>query len=99
MLETGDHTVETYNTRARFLAEADRARLVCLVFDQWMPQIAGLDLLARLRNQGMAMPTVPIVSTPGPAVSRCAAELGVFEVLEQPLAREDLLAEVGAAVA
>ena len=51
-----------------------------------------------MRDQGMAMPTLLIVSTRGPAVSRCAAGLGVFGVLEQPLARDDLLAEVGAAM-
>ena len=98
LLETAGHVVETYESGPRFLAEADPSRFACLVLDQRMPQVAGLDLLALLRGQGVATPTLLIVSTPGPALSRRAAELGVFRVLEKPLARDDLLAEIGAAV-
>ena len=64
-----------------------------------MPQIAGLDLLARLRSQGVTTPTLLIVSTPAAAVARRAAELGVREVLEKPLVQDDLLARIDAAVA
>ncbi len=66
---------------------------------QQMPQIAGLDLLAQLRAQGLHTPTLLIVSTPRPAVSRRAAELGALAVLEKPLAQDDLLARVAAAMA
>lgn len=99
LLEIAGHAVETYESAPRFLAEADLSRLACLVLDQRMPQVAGLDLLAMLRTRGAALPpTLLIVSAPGPAVSRRAAELGVARVLEKPLARDDLLAEIGAAV-
>ena len=98
LLETAGHAVETYESGVRFLAEADPSRLACLVLDQRMPQVAGLDLLALLRGRGVATPPLLIVSTPGPALSRRAAELGVLRVLEKPLARDDLLAEIGAAV-
>lgn len=99
LLETAGHAVETYESAPRFLEEADPSRLACLVLDQKMPRVAGLDLLAQLRGQGAALPpTLLIVSTPGPAVSRRAAELGVARVLEKPLAHDDLLAEIGAAV-
>ena len=99
LLETAGHAVETYESGARFLAEAEAARLACLVIDQQMPQIGGLDLLARLGGRDAPVPTLLLVSTPSPAVSRRAAELGVRRVLEKPLERDDLLAEVRAAVA
>ena len=98
LLETAGHAVETYASGARFLAEADPARFACLVLDQRMPQVAGLDLLALLRGRGVATPTLLIVSAPSPAVSLRAAELGVRRVLEKPLARDDLLVEIGAAL-
>ena len=99
LLETAGHAVETFESGVRFLEEADPARLACLVFDQRMPGIAGLDLLARLRGEGIATPALLVVSTPGPALARRAAELGILKVLEKPLARDDLLAEISAALA
>ena len=99
LLETAGHTVETYESGPQFLAEADPARLACLVLDQKMPEITGLDLLARLRSEGMGTPTLLIVSTSASVVAQRAAELGVREVLEKPLAQDDLLAQIAAAVA
>jgi FixJ family two-component response regulator len=99
LLETAGHAVETYESGARVLAEADRGRIGCLVLDQQMPQLTGLDLLARLRADGMETPTLLIVSTPSPAVSRRAVELGALGVLEKPLAQDDLLARIESAIA
>ncbi|MBX6374327.1 MAG: response regulator [Acetobacteraceae bacterium] len=99
LLETAGYEVETYESGVQFLAEADPGRLGCLVLDQQMPRLTGLDLLARLRAEGVATPVLLIVSTPSRAVSRRAAELGALRVLEKPLAQDDLLAQVEAAMA
>ncbi|MBW8269395.1 response regulator transcription factor [Caldovatus aquaticus] len=99
LLETAGHVVETYDSGVRFLAEADPARIACLVLDQQMPSLAGLDLLARLRAAGVTTPALLIVSTPAAAVARRAAQLGVRQVLEKPLAQDDLLARIAAATA
>jgi FixJ family two-component response regulator len=99
LLETAGLAVETYESGSRFLAEAEPAHLACLVLDQHMPQLTGLDLLAQLRAQGMATPTLLVTSTPGPVLARRAAELGVARLLEKPLAQDDLLAQIEAVVA
>ena len=99
LLETAGHAVAAYASGAQFLLEADPSRLACLVLDQQMPGMTGLDLLARLRTQGLATPVLLIVSTPGPVIARRAAELGVAGVIEKPLSQDDLLAQVEAAVA
>jgi two-component system response regulator FixJ len=98
LLETAGHDVEAYESAPRFLADADPARFACLVLDQRMPHLSGLDLLAHLRSCGVATPTLLVVSTPAPDVRRRAAELGALRVLEKPLARDDLIAEIGAAL-
>jgi two-component system response regulator FixJ len=95
LLETAGYAVETYESGVHFLAEARPARLACLVLDQDMPRLAGLDLFAELY---LAPPTLLIVSTPSRAVARRAAELGVRRLLEKPLAETDLLAEIAAIV-
>ncbi|MBV1796655.1 response regulator transcription factor [Siccirubricoccus sp. G192] len=99
LLETAGHDVAVYASGPQFLLRADPSRLACLVLDQQMPDMTGLDLLARLRAQGLATPVLLIVSTPGPAVARRAAELGVAGVIEKPLSQDDLLARIEAAVA
>ena len=99
LLETAGHAVETYESGARFLAEARPARVACLVLDQKMPQVTGLELLARLRQRGFAMPALLVASEPGAVLTRRAAELGALGVLEKPLAQDDLLARIEAAVA
>lgn len=99
LLETAGHTVETYDSGTQFLAEAEPGRLACLVLDQQMPQITGLDLLAQLRARGLETPALIVASATGSNLARRATELGVAGVLEKPLAQDDLLARVEAAVA
>lgn len=99
LLETADHMVETYDSGIRFLAEAEPARLGCLVLDHDMPELLGLDLLAELVRRDVSLPTLLIVSTPSEAIRRRAAALGARRLLEKPLAQDDLLAEIAAAMA
>ena len=96
LLETVGHAVETYGSAARFLAEAEPARVACLVLDHHMPQLTGLDLLAQLRARGLRLPTLLVTSMPGPSLVRRAMELGALGVLEKPLEQDDLLARVAA---
>ncbi len=94
LLETSGHTVEAYDSGIRFLEEADPARLACLVLDQHMPQMSGLDLLARLRLRGVDAPALLVTSTPDSATARRATELGVLAVIEKPLSQDELLTRI-----
>ena len=64
-----------------------------------MPEVSGLELLAQLRSRGVKLPVFLMVSTSAAAVSRRARELGVLDVLEKPLAADELLPRLGAALA
>jgi two-component system, LuxR family, response regulator FixJ len=56
----------------------------CLVIDQRMPAMTGLDFIAKLRAQNISIPAVLIISQPNAAVSDRAAKLGV-PIVEKPL--------------
>ena len=99
LLETAGYMVESYASGAQFLAEAQPESFACLVLDHKMPQISGLELLARLRDARMAPPTLLITSMPGLSLTRRAAELGAMGVLEKPFGQDDLLACVENAIA
>jgi two-component system, LuxR family, response regulator FixJ len=85
LLETAGFSVATYNSAAQFLDEGRPCDLLCLVIDQHMPEQTGLQLVSRLRSQGVNLPIVLITGSPSPDLVRLASELGVAKVLEKPL--------------
>ena len=92
LLETAGLNVVTYSSAAQFLSEATLDDLACLVVDQHMPELTGLQLIARLRGQGVTLPIALITGSPSADLVRRARELGVAGVLEKPLDDAALLA-------
>ncbi len=90
LLEVSGHTVETYASGDDFLHNR-RARPACLILDQHMPHMTGLELTARLRTAGEDLPVLLITGSPSPAIASRAAQLGVEAVLEKPLNEDTLL--------
>jgi two-component system response regulator FixJ len=91
LLEIAGYAVAAYASSAQFLGIAPLDRLSCLVIDQHMPDQTGLQLVARLRADGVTLPVVLITGSPSPDLFRQARELGVARVLEKPLDDEALL--------
>ncbi len=95
LLEVAGRRVVTYASAAAFLA--DRAtKHACLILDHHMPQMTGLELAARLRSTGAAIPVLLITGSPSPAIATRAAQLGIEKVLEKPPVENDLLNFVSA---
>jgi FixJ family two-component response regulator len=74
------------------------ARLACLVLDQRCLPFAGARPCSRCPAAAAIGPRRPAIVSAPARLSRRAAELGVIKVLEKPLARDDLLDEIGSAV-
>ena len=64
LLEIAGYSVASYGSAAQFLHEAPIGELVCLVVDQHMPDQTGLQLVARLRAQGVTLPVALITGSP-----------------------------------
>jgi two-component system, LuxR family, response regulator FixJ len=92
LLETAGLCVVTFSSAAQFLNEAKPDDLACLVVDQHMPDQTGLQLVSRLRGQGVTLPIALITGSPSPDLVRLARELGVANILEKPLDDGVLLA-------
>ena len=99
MLEAAGHGVEIYVSGSEFLAKAQTRRVACLVLDECMPLVTGLEVLACLRSRGAAVPVLIVTGAASPRLHRRAAELGATKVLEKPLSQDELLACVAAATA
>jgi two-component system response regulator FixJ len=93
--EAAGYQVSIYVSAMAFL-EDRTLRPACLVLDQHMPQMTGLELAAKLRAQGTATPILLISGALSPAIRARAALIGVEKVLDKPAAGEDLLSFIDA---
>ena len=91
-LETVGLKVAAFRDAESALAAIDRD-CDCLVLDQRLPGLSGLDLLEQLRRQGQTAPTILITTNPGAKLTDRARRANV-EIMEKPLLGDSLTARV-----
>ena len=95
LLEAAGYTVAAYSSAIAFLA--DRTAPACLIVDQHMPVMSGLELIALLRQEAADVPVLMITGSPSASIVARANKLGAA-VLEKPPAEADLLTFIDAHV-
>jgi two-component system, LuxR family, response regulator FixJ len=90
LLEVTGHKVDTYISALAFLEDC-ASRPACMILDQHMAQMTGLELVAHLRMTGRHIPILLITGAASPAIIARAAELGVEKVLDKPPSEDELL--------
>lgn len=91
LLETAGYAVETFKSGAVFLQSAELDRMACLVVDQRMPRMTGLELLLELGRQGRQIPALLITGVHDPQIDAAASGIGAMTVLEKPMSPKELL--------
>jgi FixJ family two-component response regulator len=91
LLETHGFAVRAYRSGAEFLGDDKCRTAKCLIVDQHMPGMYGLDVVAELRRRAVSVPTILITGRLDAAISRRAGELGVRAVLEKPFSVAQLV--------
>lgn len=89
-LELEGFKVHAYASGPELLNAGDLAACSCLVVDQRMPEMSGMELITRLRERQVLTPAVLIVSHPNAALSARAAKADV-PIVEKPLLGNALL--------
>ncbi len=92
-LEIEGFVVRLYASGSDLLGERDIPRCSCLVVDQRMPGIAGLDLIRKLREQSISAPAILITSQPSSELARRAADAKV-PIVEKPLLGNALMERI-----
>src|SRR6185312_15222590 len=92
-LEIEGFTVRSYATGAELLDAADPPDCGCLVVDQHMPGISGLDLIELLRSRHFSAPAILITGDPSPSV-RARASKACVPIVEKPLLGNALLRKI-----
>lgn len=98
LLESMGYQVETYRSGGDFLSDANFGRLACLVVDQNMPGMTGLEMIEGLNGRGVNIPALLITGVHDTEIERKAASLGVMTVLEKPMSHHELLRFVSVSV-
>lgn len=97
-LEIEGFEVRTYACGTDLLDADDTHGTGCLVIDQKMPGITGLDLIATLRDRRVSTPAILITSHPNALVRKRAAEANVA-IIEKPLLGNALVERIRDALA
>ena len=94
LLETLDLIVLQAETGAEAIELAREVRVHAALLDMQMPELSGLDALARLRDEFSGLPCILYSGALTPATAEMATTRGAFAVLKKPVAPHLLRAEV-----
>lgn len=93
-LDLEGFAVETLESGEALLLHDLPATGACLVIDQALPGVSGLDTVRQLRARGVRLPVILLAGEARPALLARAAAAGVVRVLEKPLQGETLVAAI-----
>ncbi len=92
-LELEGFTVGIYESAADLLHAGDLSHFHCLVIDQNIPRMNGIDLVVKLRDLHFSAPIILISSDPPKALVARASGAGV-PIVEKPLLGNTLLDKI-----
>lgn len=90
--------VRTCNSAQQFLSEYDSAQPGCLVLDVRMAGMSGLELQSRLRELGVAIPTIIITGHGDVPMAVEAMKAGALDFIEKPFRDQVLLDSIQKAI-
>ncbi len=94
LLRSRGEQVEVFQSGESFLADYVPVRRGCLVVDEKLPGMRGIELLERLKAQGAALPAIMITGHGDVAVAVRAMKAGAIDYIEKPVFHERLLSAI-----
>jgi DNA-binding response OmpR family regulator len=94
ILEENDHSVTTIATGEEALVELRKSKFDLLVLDLKLPGMSGTELLKRMRQEGIEVPTLIVSAVTNAAPIVEAMKQGAEDYLSKPFSAQDLLKKV-----
>jgi two-component system nitrogen regulation response regulator NtrX len=94
ILDHESYHVERAGSGEAALEILERGGIDLVLLDVCMPNMSGLDVLARIRERGMTVPTIVISGAGTVDLAVQAIKLGAFDFVQKPIHRERLLLTV-----
>lgn len=80
-----------YESPERFLAEVRDQAHACILMDMTMPRVNGMELIARLKEKGIAMPVIAVSARDDDDIRQAAKDMGVRFFLRKPVDDQALI--------
>ncbi|MEZ2128267.1 MULTISPECIES: response regulator FixJ [unclassified Sinorhizobium] len=97
LLTTVGFTVRVHESGAQFLAIASGLKNCCLVTDLRMPEMDGVELLQRLREIPVVIPSIVVTGHGDVPMAVRAMKAGAVDFIEKPFADEVLIGAIRSA--
>lgn len=99
LLEAAGFTVADYPSAEAFLASSGSMHnSTCLLIDARLPGMSGIELLSRLRSEGLRIPIMVITGDTDSATAVAAMRAGATDFVTKPVGAVDLLNRITQAV-
>jgi two-component system response regulator FixJ len=98
LLEEADLKARIYESPSALLAASASLEPGCVLTDVRMPEMTGLDLIRRLRAEGITHPVIVMTGHADVPLAIEAMRLGVSDFIEKPFDDELLVASIEAAM-
>ena len=99
LMNSAGFIVEKFNDPATFLAKLQHAPCRVAVLDVWMPQMNGLEVQARLRQESPGTRIIFMTGREDPSVRQTALDAGAFAFLPKPFEDEVMVKVIHEALA
>jgi len=94
LLEVHGIDVEDYRSTGEFAHYYRRPPRGCLILDQHLPMLNGIDFLNSSLGKNLGIPVILITGRGDPTLETRARQAGAAEFLHKPVSRRALLAAV-----
>jgi two-component system CheB/CheR fusion protein len=87
-------TVEAFSNSESFLEAYNHNRRGCLVIDNQLPGMAGVEVLERLKAEGSTLPSIMVTGHGDISTAVRALKAGAVDYIEKPISYESLLTTI-----
>jgi two-component system, LuxR family, response regulator FixJ len=91
LIESGGFEAQCFGSAKAFLESDSHGRAACLIVDIRMPKMSGLELQARLKQEGCTIPIIFITAYDDAEIRAQAMKEGAVEFLTKPFDHQLLL--------
>ena len=99
LIESVGLPVKTFDSGQAFLDNYDNGLVGCLVLDVRMPDISGLDLHTKLKQDGCTLPVIIMTGHADVDMAVRAMKAGVYDFIEKPYNYSLMLERIQSAIA